>query len=207
MALSDHIDSKEGGITEYNSDTIVGFSAGVDSNSQQGWVFVGTSFDYMLTGGGDKIVAVLKSEYIDRHDFNIFDVGQFYISKDKKHFSGNIRLRYKINHDLNTDKTRDTLIANGFRCDDGSKIEICETSLGNLQGSIHAKNKKQDNSQILTFYHPFTVTFYADNGLSAARALYPITIVTDVVTSPLQLIGGTVFWGRVLVGMGQQGTK
>ena len=207
MALSDHINSKEGGITEYSSDTIVGFSAGVDSNSQQGWVFVGTNFDYMLTGGGDKIVAILKSEYIDRHNFTIFNIGQFYIDKSKKNFTGNISIKYQITPDANAEKVRDTLTANGFRCDHGTKIEICYTSLDDLQGSIHAKNKNQDNSQIMMFYHPFTVKFYARNGLSAARALYPVTIATDAVTLPLQLIGGAIYWGRVLVGMGQQGWK
>ncbi|MGR7195821.1 hypothetical protein ACU63M_06745 [Klebsiella aerogenes] len=198
-ALNNQIQSKESGRTEYNSDKIVGLALGKDSSHQQGWVFIGEHFDYLLTSGGEGIVAMLKSKDIDRQLIEIRNVGQFYISKDHLSFSGNIHLNYN-KRDINA-KTKQVLEDNGFTCyGDNSSYGPCYAYIGNLKGSIHKKNKAQNNADILFFHKPFTVTFYADNGLSGARALYPVTIAIDVVTSPLQLLGTAIGLGIYVFG-------
>lgn len=197
--LNEHIQSTESGRTKYDSDKIVGLALGQDSTHQRGWVFIGEHFDYLLTSGGEGIVELLKSKDIDRQLIEIRNVGQFYISKDHLTFSGDIHLGYN-KRDINA-RTQQVLQDNGFSCDgDEQKPGPCYAHFGSLKGSIHQKNKTQNNADIVFFYKPFTVTFYADNGLSASRALYPVTIAIDVVTSPLQLLGTAIGLGIYVFG-------
>lgn len=87
------------------------------------------------------------------------------------------------------DKTQQVLAAHGCDCYGyGKNTGPYYVPVNNLQGSIHPKNKTQNNSAILFFDKPFAVKFYKKNGLSAARFLYPVTVAVDVVTSPLQLL-------------------
>lgn len=185
--LSRAVQSNEWQSRQVASDEIRGFSQGIDSNSQKGWVFIGENFDYLLTEGGNKIAELLKDSDIDRHKLSVAGSPYFTISKNKKNFRGALNLVYQYTEEDDGQKTLEKLQAKGFNCSANKKQ--CSISFNSLAGSIHQKKENQDSSKILMFYHPFNVTFYANGSISLARGLYPVTIALDAVTLPLQLIG------------------
>lgn len=187
LALNEYTRGQESGSEEYSTDTIVGISLAQDSQGVQGLAFIGKHFDYQLNHGGDKIIEMYKLKETGLSEIAITDVDNFYIGKKRTVFTGNIRFIYrKIVID---DKTQKILAAHGFDCYGyGKNTGPCYVHVNNLQGSIHPKNKTQNNSAILFFDKPFAVKFYKKNGFSAARLLYPITVAVDIVTFPLQLL-------------------
>lgn len=196
VMLHEKIDSEEHNSHQFSTDKIIGLSLAQDSNSQKGWVFIGEHFDYLLTSGGDDIAAIINSEELDRHNLTVTYAGHFAISGNKKTFTGEIPLNYHYHTGDDAKKVREILTAKGFTCYDNKGTDgDCTSFLQNLKGSIHAKNKNQDNSKILMFYKPFEVGFYTSSGISASRLLYPVTVAVDAVTLPLQLIGVVVVVG------------
>lgn len=172
----------------WKSDSIIGLSAGKDNDGNEGYVFVGKTFDYLLTSGAESVVKLLQDPKIDRHNLQAVDIAEFIISGNKKKFEGVLTLKYTGE----TQDVKQVLTDYGFYCTEQS----CTKKLDNLQGTIHKKNTKQDYSQVLTFYHPFTVGFYEykTSGMQEGftRALLPITMTLDVVTFPLQILALSV---------------
>lgn len=176
---------------QWKSDTITGLSLAEDNEGHKGYVFVGKTFDYLLSEGGEDVVKMLRDPRIDRHNLEVTDTAKFVLRYDKKQFTGELALRYQ----LKTQEEMQTVQSYGFYC----SRKICSKTVSGLRGSIHKKNKKQDYSQHLVFYHPFIVEFYEHkiSGMSpdVASALSPVALTLDIVTSPLQLVGFGILAG------------
>lgn len=176
---------------QWKSDTITGLSMAQDNEGHKGYVFVGKTFDYLLSEGGDDVVKMLRDPRLDRHNMEVTDTVKFALRYDKKQFTGELALRYQ----LETQEEMQAVLSYGFYCSG----ESCSKTVSGLRGSIHKKNKKQNYSQDLAFYHPFTVEFYEHktSGMSpdVASALYPVALTLDIVTSPLQLVGFGILAG------------
>ncbi len=172
----------------WRADSIIGLSSGKDNDGNEGYVFVGKTFDYLLTSGAESVVKLLQDPQIDRHNLQAVDIAEFIISSNKKTFEGVLTLKYTGE----TQEVKQVLTGYGFYC----TAQNCTKKLYNLQGTIHKKSTTQDYSQVLTFYHPFTVGFYEykTSGMpeGLTNALLPITITLDIVTSPLQIIALSV---------------
>jgi len=134
------------------------------------------------------VVNLLKEPKIDRHDLDVSNVAEFIIRSNKKQFNGELTLRYL----WKTEEAKQLAINYGFSC----SAERCLQTFSGLKGTIHKKNKKQDDSQVLKFYHPFNVEFYAykTSGIprGVAKVLAPVAVTLDIVTSPLQLLGFSI---------------
>lgn len=81
------------------------------------------------------------------------------------------------------------LTKNDFYCSEN----VCENKLAQLSGTIYQKNSNQDNTKINKFQKPIAVNFYKykehTSLLKAASVvLYPIAIVADIVSAPIQLV-------------------
>ena len=114
------------------------------------------------------------------------------MGKTRSEFSGNIRFRY--GQRIIDETTRDVLAKNGFECYGyGVNTGPCYLPVNALQGTIQKKGKIPDNRAIRYFEQPYPVTFYKKNGLSAARVLYPVAVVVDIVTSPFQLLALAIY--------------
>ncbi|EBV0894193.1 hypothetical protein DNU48_12105 [Salmonella enterica subsp. enterica serovar Agona] len=170
----------------WKSDTVTALSLGKDSNGKTGWVFVGEHFDYLLTQGGDNVVALLKDATIRRDKMRVKDGVKFLIDTDKKEFTGEVNVTYA----WVDEKDKLAAVGYGFICADGAVN--CTLSVMDLKGTIHQKNKDQSVTQQLAFYHPFTVEFYqyqrSMSGAKFGRVLLPVTLALDIVTMPLQLL-------------------
>ncbi len=57
-------------------------------------MFVGEHFDYLLTQGGDNVVALLKDATIRRDKMRVKDGVKFLIDTDKKEFTGEVNVTY-----------------------------------------------------------------------------------------------------------------
>ncbi|MBJ4253374.1 hypothetical protein JGD98_24350, partial [Salmonella enterica subsp. enterica serovar Derby] len=167
----------------WKSDTVTALSLGKDSNGKTGWVFVGEHFDYLLTQGGDNVVALLKDATIRRDKMRVKDGVKFLIDTDKKEFTGEVNVTYA----WVDEKDKLAAVGYGFICADGAVN--CTLSVMDLKGTIHQKNKDQSVTQQLAFYHPFTVEFYqyqrSMSGAKFGRVLLPVTLALDIVTMPL----------------------
>lgn len=170
----------------WKSDTVTGLSLGKDSNGKTGWVFVGKNYDYLLTQGGDKVVALLKDPVIHRENITIQNDVQFRIDKEDNIFIGWINLTYAWTNQ----KDKDAAMGYGFRCKNSGSLCILSLFVNDLAGTIHEKNKDQSAAQQLSFHHPFNVEFYEyKNGVSMAalgQGLLPLTLVLDAATFPIQ---------------------
>ena len=197
--LSQKIGSGTTTVTEFSSDDIVGFSEGIDSNKNKGWVFVGNNFDYLLTSNGDVIAQLLRDNNIDKTKLSANDNERFVISPDGLYFDGEINLSYDYSGDA-TGTVSDYLVKYGFKC---SSDNLCGLKISKLHGSIHKKNPNQNNGNILKFHHPVAIKFYQYKEISTlgAAVLYPVTVAADIVTSPLQLIASPF-----LLAVGSMGT-
>jgi len=183
-----------GGVTQqkWTSDTVIGLGLTKDADMKEKWVFMGKQFDYLLTSGGDEMVKLLQDQNIDRQELSVNkSVGKggfisevkFIIDKDKKTFSGDINLQYHIKNDDN----KKAIEKYGFAC-----ISSTCTLTKHIQGTIHAKNKNQNEASMMTFYHPFTVEFYrikyTGDHTAVRSVLTPFAVTADIITAPLQLL-------------------
>lgn len=172
--------------SDWGSDTITAFSLANDSNGDTGWVFVGEKFDYLLSKGGDNIVTILKDPVILKDKITVKKPTQFIIVPEKKEFSGKIQLHYRWTNN----EDRFAILNYGFTCNYTSGI--CLLLIEDLVGTIHQKDKEQDRTHLMQFYHPFKVEFYQHKpnpfGPKTARVLLPVTLALDIVTSPLQYL-------------------
>lgn len=183
--LSYRIHSEERNTVLYDSDSIVGLSLGRDPSGDNGWVFIGKNFDYLIPGGIDNIEKVLINKELDKSSLAVQAHGEFIISNSNE-FSGSVRIVYR--QITVSDALKKRLLDLGFDCNSGGRYP-CVMSLSALKGKIYKKNQHQDGSKITWFEHPFVIHFYKNAGLSAKRLLYPVAIAADVVTAPVQLIG------------------
>lgn len=139
-------------------------------------------------GGGDFLRALVIGK-IDKTRIRVSEDGAFTLSKGKNQFSGEITLKYSY-----SDRSEKALILNTLKlsewyCTNSNKgAGECEIRLSGLAGTIH--QKAHAPSDVFRFNHPIKINFYTNNTLSAKRLLYPAAVATDVVLSPLYLLGG-----------------
>lgn len=61
-----------------------GLSSGKDNDGNEGYVFVGKTFDYLITSGAESVVKLLQDPQIDRHNLQAVDIAKFIISDNKR---------------------------------------------------------------------------------------------------------------------------
>ncbi|MEH0703780.1 hypothetical protein HPO94_15325 [Citrobacter portucalensis] len=79
---------------KWETDTVIGLSSGKDNDGNEGYVFVGKTFDYLITSGVESVVKLLQDPQIDRHNLQAVDIAKFIISDNKKVFKGVLTLKY-----------------------------------------------------------------------------------------------------------------
>lgn len=187
--LASDIKHHENDQTLYNSDVIMAATVTDLGNENYRWVFVGNHFDYSLSSGAEDFLRALVTGKIDKNRLATLRDGEFMLNKDKNQFRGEIRLKYFYRDRTERDSVISVLKLSSDSCspENGDAGE-CEISLIDLNGTIHQKNSVPVD--VFRFNHPFNVSFYTQNSLSAKRVLYPVAVVTDVAMSPLYLLGG-----------------
>lgn len=170
-------------LKKWKSDEIIGLSMAEDVKGTKGWVFIGKQFNYLLTKNADNIANFIKKEGVDRHNIKVVNDAIFTINEHHG-FNGNISITYRYNNENDKKIAMDS----GFNCAQSP----CTYFIDNLDGTLHQKNKDEDQGKILKFNSPFTVKFYryTTSGKAIVKnVLLPFAITIDIVTAPLQLLG------------------
>lgn len=187
--LKNDIRDDENGRKFYSSDVITAATITESGKENYSWVFIGHNFDYALTSGAGDFLRALVTGKIDKARIRVSEDGAFTLNKEKNQFNGEIILKYSYR-----DLSEKALILNILKlsewyCNGSYKgAGECEIRLSGLAGTIHQKTHVP--SDVFRFNHPIKVNFYTNNTLSAKRLLYPTAVATDVVLSPLYLLGG-----------------
>ncbi|MGL4430108.1 MAG: hypothetical protein ACRCT4_14460 [Silvania sp.] len=187
--LKNDIKDHENGRALYNNDVITAATITESGKGNYSWVFIGNNFDYALASGASDFLRALVSGKVDKARIRVSEDGTFMINKEKNKFTGEITLKYSYR-----DQSEKMLILNILKlsewyCSGNNKgTGECEIRLSGLQGTIH--QKAHVPADVFRFDHPIKVKFYTRNTLSAKRLLYPAAVATDVVLSPLYLVGG-----------------
>lgn len=187
--LRNDIKNHENGRTLYNNDVITAVTITESAKENYSWVFIGNNFDYALTSGAKDFLRALISGKFDKARIRVSEEGTFMLNKGKTQFSGEITLKYSYRDRSEKMLILNTLKLSEWHCSNVNKeAGECEIRLSDLQGTIHQKALVP--ADVFRFDHPIKVKFYTDNSLSAKRLLYPVAVATDVVLSPLYLLGG-----------------
>jgi len=186
--LKSEIKDHENGRALYSNDVITAATITESGKGNYSWVFIGNNFDYALTSGASDFLRALVSGKVDKTRVRVFEDGTFMLNKGKNQFSGDITLKYSYR-----DHSEKMLILNILKlseryCSGNNKgAGECKIMLSDLHGTIH--QKAHVPADVFRFDHPIKVRFYTPNTLSAKRLLYPAAVATDVVLSPLYLLG------------------
>lgn len=187
--LNNDIKVHENGQALYNNDVITAATITKSGKDNYSWVFIGKDFDYALTSGASDFLRALVSDKMDKARIMVYEDGTFMLNKEKNKFSGQITLKYSYRNRSEKTLILDILKLKEWYCTgDNSDAGECRIELRGLQGTIHQKAPVP--ADVFRFDHPIKVNFYTQNTLSAKRLLYPAAVATDVVLSPLYLLGG-----------------
>ncbi|MDH1319656.1 MULTISPECIES: hypothetical protein [Enterobacter] len=187
--LKNDIKDHENGRALYSNDVLTAATITESGKGNYSWVFIGNNFDYALTSGASDFLRALVSGKVDKTRVRVSEDGTFMLNKEKNQFSGEITLKYSYR-----DKSEKMLILNILKLTEwycpgnNNGAGECEIRLSGLHGTIH--QKAQVPADVFQFDHPIKVKFYTHNTLSTKRLLYPAAVATDVVLSPLYLLGG-----------------
>lgn len=187
--LKNDIKEHENGRALYNNDVITAATITESGKENYSWVFIGINFDYALTSGAGDFLRALVTGKIDKARIRVSEEAAFTLNKEKNQFSGEITLKYSYRDLAEKALILSTLKLSEWYCTGNHKgAGECEIRLSGLAGTIHQKTHVP--ADVFRFNHPIKVNFYTNNTLSAKRLLYPVAVATDVVLSPLYLLGG-----------------
>lgn len=187
--LSESVSRSENGKTLYKNDTITAAAVTKMASGTYRWVFIGNAFDYSVSSGADDLLVALATKKIDSMRIKASRTGVFVLDKDEIRFNGSIALTYAYRDSTERAQVMEALQLRDWECRNTSTgAGTCNIRLKEITGDIHRKAAVPTDA--LRFTQPIAVSFYTRNGLSAKRALYPIAVATDVVLSPVYLIGG-----------------
>lgn len=186
--LKNDIENHENGRALYNNDVITAATITESGKDNYKWVFIGNNFDYALTSGASDFLRALVSGKVDKTRVRVSEDGTFMLNKEKNQFSGEITLKYSYRDQSERMLILDILKLPEWYCANNKKgAGECEIRLPALYGTIHQKAPVP--ADVFRFDHPIKVKFYTRNTLSVKRLLYPAAVATDVVLSPLYLLG------------------
>ncbi|HEP1063251.1 TPA: hypothetical protein RFX11_001405 [Klebsiella aerogenes] len=186
--LADKISQKESTVTK-ERDTIYGIGAVAgNTKTPAQLILIGNNYNYSLAGNADIIDGVLlnpnmMADFRERCFTISLPPGET-SSESSQAFSLQepAVIRYFTNAECMTDTNKDILQRHGFKLSG-------EQWIYSIQQQRGVFDMAENTTARITFF-PVSMTFTRKgSSFSALRFLYPLTIIADVATSPLQLIG------------------
>lgn len=176
------------------------------------WVLVGKKHGYLMTVSGkpagylNKVLHSVDARYLRIQGQYARDgLGAVLIAErpEQRKLFEQVRLDYRKPLAQVSASERQRLQDLGFYCNALSSSAVYDCSLG-LNAQYHIISAaKPTGSKVYRFAqpHPFKITLRSDGNATATastwrqKALLPLTLVVDVVTAPVQLLGGAVVKG------------
>lgn len=178
-------------------DQIIALGQAVQNQQEQGFVFVGKDYNYLMTDGSSNLLNIIKS--IPAEQRNLKTPSPLVLEMDDStHFHGEITIRYNIPTYQIDEKQKELLNTLGFKNQfmamENQKQVFYPFTIIRFKGKIYQKADNQKIQQQLPT--PYPVALQQKDEITKKHpfkrvtrmALYPLAMTFDVITVAPSLI-------------------
>ncbi|WP_336965197.1 hypothetical protein [Acinetobacter pittii] len=183
--------------TTLKTDQIIALGQAVKNDQEQGFVFIGQDYNYLMTEGSSNLLNIIKS--IPTEQRTIKTPSPLVLEMDDStHFHGEITIRYNIPTSKMDEKQKELLKAldfkNQFMVIENQKQVFYPLTIIRFKGKIYQKADNQKIQQQLPT--PYPVALQQKDEITKKHpfkrvtrmALYPLAMTFDVITVAPSLI-------------------
>lgn len=191
--------AKSESIQNTEKDRIIGIDVYKDKDNisnKEKIIFIGNQNNYILSSAGKDIADILLK-------FNDISADVDFLSNDPKTTffvaqhdfttQATFELSYKFDDKTLTPRQTHELLLHGFKMCDDCSYPTFIYSINNITGTIQDGSAKNKNTDALYFLTPVDIELSKEGAtFSPLILLYPLSVVADIITAPIQLIGYVV---------------
>lgn len=183
--------------TVLKTDQIIALGQAVKNDQEQGFVFVGHDYNYLMTDGSSNLLNIIKS--IPAEQRTIKTPSPLVLEMDgSTHFHGEITIRYNISTSKMDEKQKELLKTLGFKNQfmamENQQQVFYPFTIIRFKGKIYQKAENQKIQQQLSV--PCPVALQQKDEITKKHpfkrvtrmALYPLAMTFDVITVAPSLI-------------------
>lgn len=183
--------------TTLKTDQIIALGQAVKNYQEQGFVFIGQDYNYLMTDGSSNLLNIIKS--IPAEQRTIKTPSPLVLEMDDStHFHGEITIRYNIPTSKMDEKQKELLKTLGFKNQfmamENQQQVFYPFTLIRFKGKIYQKAENQKIQQQLSV--PYPVALQQKDEITKKHpfkhvtrmALYPLAMTFDVITVAPSLI-------------------
>lgn len=183
--------------TTLKTDQIIALGQTVKNDQEQGFVFVGQDYNYLMTEGSSNLLNIIKS--IPAEQRTIKTPSPLALEMDDStHFHGEITIRYNIPTSKMDEKQKERLKTLGFKNQfmamENQQQVFYPFTIIRFKGKIYQKAENQKIQQQLSV--PYPVALQQKDEITKKHpfkrvtrmALYPLAMTFDVITVAPSLI-------------------
>lgn len=183
--------------TTLKTDQIIALGQAVKNDQEQGFVFIGQDYNYLMTDGSSNLLNIIKS--IPAEQRTIKTPSPLVLEMDDStHFHGEITIRYNVPTSKMDEKQKELLKTLGFKNQfmamENQQQVFYPFTLIRFKGKIYQKAENQKIQQRLSV--PYSVALQQKDEITKKHpfkrvtrmALYPLAMTFDVITVAPSLI-------------------
>ena len=183
--------------TTLKTDQIIALGQAVKNDQEQGFVFIGQDYNYLMTDGSSNLLDIIKS--IPAEQRTIKTPSPLVLEMDDStHFHGEITIRYNIPTSKMDEKQKELLKTLGFKNQfmamENQQQVFYPFTIIRFKGKIYQKAENQKIQQQLSV--PYPVALQQKDEITKKHpfkrvtrmALYPLAMTFDVITVAPSLI-------------------
>ncbi|NUF30439.1 hypothetical protein HUN28_09585 [Acinetobacter oleivorans] len=183
--------------TTLKTDQIIALGQAVKNDQEQGFVFVGQDYNYLMTEGSSNLLNIIKS--IPTEQRTIKTPSPLVLEMDDSiHFHGEITIRYNISTSKMDEKQKELLKTLGFKNQfmamENQQQVFYPFTIIRFKGKIYQKAENQKIQQRLSV--PYPVALQQKDKITKKHpfkrvtrmVLYPLAMTFDVITVAPSLI-------------------
>ncbi|MBE2164573.1 hypothetical protein IIQ43_08485 [Acinetobacter oleivorans] len=183
--------------TTLKTDQIIALGQAVKNDQEQGFVFVGQDYNYLMTEGSSNLLNIIKS--IPAEQRTIKTPSPLVLEMDDStHFHGEITIRYNIPTSQMDEKQKELLKTLGFKNQfmamENQQQVFYPFTIIRFKGKIYQKAENQKIQQRLSV--PYSVALQQKDEITKKHpfkrvtrmVLYPLAMTFDVITVAPSLI-------------------
>ncbi|MFV5631082.1 hypothetical protein [Acinetobacter oleivorans] len=183
--------------TTLKTDQIIALGQAVKNDQEQGFVFIGQDYNYLMTDGSSNLLNIIKS--IPAEQRTIKTPSPLVLEMDDStHFHGEITIRYNVPTSKMDEKQKELLKTLGFKNQfmamENQQQVFYPFTLIRFKGKIYQKAENQKIQQRLSV--PYSVALQQKDEITKKHpfkrvtrmALYPLAMTFDLITVAPSLI-------------------
>lgn len=183
--------------TTLKTDQIIALGQAVKNDQEQGFVFIGQDYNYLMTDGSSNLLNIIKSIPAEQRTIKTPSPHVLEMD-DSTHFHGEITIRYNIPTSKMDEKQKELLKTLGFKNQfmamKNQQQVFYPFTIIRFKGKIYQKAENQKIQQRLSV--PYSVALQQKDEITKKHpfkrvtrmALYPLAMTFDVITVAPSLI-------------------